>query len=33
MTYDKTGNAPAPLLLEAVAIVPLLAIAGWLLFG
>jgi hypothetical protein len=30
---DKTGNEPAPLLLAAVAIVPLLAVAGWLLFG
>jgi hypothetical protein len=30
---DKTGNEPAPLLLAAVAIVPLLAVAGWLFFG
>jgi hypothetical protein len=30
---DKTGNEPAPLLLAAVAIVPLLAVAGWFVFG
>jgi hypothetical protein len=30
---DKTGNEPAPLLLIVVAISPLLAIAGWLVFG
>jgi hypothetical protein len=30
---DKIGNEPAPLLLAAVAIVPLLAVVGWLLFG
>ena len=30
---DRTGNEPAPLLLIAVATVPLLAVAGWLLFG
>ena len=30
---DKTGNEPAPLLLVAVAIVPLLAVAGWFVFG
>ena len=30
---DNTGNEPAPLLLTAVAVVPLLAVAGWFLFG
>jgi hypothetical protein len=30
---DKTGNEPAPLLLAAIAIVPLLAVAGWFVFG
>ena len=30
---DKTGNEPAPLLLAAVAIVPLLAVVGWFVFG
>ena len=30
---DKTGNEPAPLLLIAVAVVPLLAVAGWFVFG
>jgi hypothetical protein len=30
---DKTGNEPAPLLLLALAIAPLLAIAGWFFFG
>lgn len=29
---DKTGNEPAPLMLIAVAIVPLLAVAGWFVF-
>jgi hypothetical protein len=29
----KTGNEPAPLLLAAVAIVPLLAVVGWLVLG
>jgi len=30
---DKTGNEPAPLLLVAVAVIPLLAVAGWFVFG
>lgn len=30
---DKIGNEPAPLLLMAVAVVPLLGVAGWLIFG
>lgn len=30
---DKTGNKPAPFVLAAVAIVPLLAVAGWFVFG
>jgi hypothetical protein len=30
---NKTGNKPAPLLLVAIAIVPLLAVAGWFVFG
>jgi hypothetical protein len=30
---DKTGNEPAPLLLAAVAIVPLLAVGAWFVFG
>ena len=29
----KTGNEPAPLLLMAIAVVPLLGVAGWLIFG
>ena len=29
---DKTGNEPAPLLLIAVAIIPLMSVAGWFLF-
>jgi len=28
---DETGNEPAPLLLIAVAIIPLMAMVGWLL--
>jgi hypothetical protein len=28
---DRTGNEPAPLLMIAVAVIPLLAILGWLL--
>jgi hypothetical protein len=28
---DETGNEPAPLLLIAVAIIPLTAVAGWFL--
>jgi hypothetical protein len=31
MKPRRTGNEPAPLLLLAVAVVPLLAIVGWLL--
>jgi hypothetical protein len=27
---DKTGNEPAPLVLAAIAVVPLLAVVGWL---
>jgi hypothetical protein len=30
---DKTGNEPAPLLLIAIAVVPLLGVAGWFIFG
>jgi hypothetical protein len=30
---DKTGNEPAPLLLIAIAIGPLLALVGWFVFG
>jgi len=30
---DKTGNEPAPLLMIAVAVVPLLGVAGWFIFG
>jgi hypothetical protein len=30
---DKTGNEPAPLLLAAIAVVPLLAVVGWLVFA
>ena len=32
-TPDNTGNEPTPLLLIAVALVPLIAVAGWFLFG
>jgi hypothetical protein len=32
-TQRRTGNEPAPLLMLAVAIIPLLGVAGWLLFG
>jgi hypothetical protein len=28
---DRTGNEPAPLLLIAVAVIPLLAVLGWYL--
>jgi hypothetical protein len=30
---DKTGNEPAPLLLAAIAVVPLLAVVGWFVFA
>jgi hypothetical protein len=30
---EKTGNEPAPLLLIAVAVIPILGIAGWFIFG
>lgn len=30
---DKTGNEPAPLLLIAVAVISLLGVAGWFIFG
>jgi len=30
---DKTGNEPAPLRLIAVAVIPLLGVAGWFIFG
>jgi hypothetical protein len=32
-TEKRTGNEPAPLLILAVAIIPLLGVAAWLLFG
>jgi len=32
-TKSRTGNEPAPLLMVAVAIIPLLSVAAWLLFG
>lgn len=30
---DKTGNEPSPLLLMALAVLPLLGVAGWFVFG
>jgi hypothetical protein len=30
---DRTGNEPAPVLLIAVGVIPLLALLGWFLFG
>jgi hypothetical protein len=32
-TPEKTGNEPSPLLLLAAAVLPLLAVAGWFVFG
>lgn len=30
---NDEGNEPAPIMLIAVAVIPLLAVAGWFIFG